>query len=355
MLLAHIIQREYKKHRYANCKRLIVVSVIALSLFAALRDVSVGTDVTVYLTSNFHVASRYEYLDYISRYRIEPGYYTFVWIIQRLFHNIHAFFFFHQLFIASVIYYVGWKYIKTEGVFFPLYIYMYLIMWYGVTFNIIRQTIGITIVFLAFDLLKKGKWIPYIGSIAVASLFHTSLWVALLLPLLKWISYKRYNLLYTWSMCIGGILIIRFIQPVFNLVNIIGTFDRYNRFFGSENTNFNRYYFLIKIIIFAGIFVFAYKFRKSKIDNDIVLLINISVVDLMGYCMSLIIRYGYRISYPFMIYNILLVPCVDKAISNRKSKYTYRLFITLSMMVYWYYRYVKIGYDGIYPYTFMLR
>ena len=89
--------------------------------------------------------------------------------------------------------------------------------------------------------------------------------------------------------------------------------------------------------------------RKNEIGNT---LIFIAILDFVFYCSSLFIMYGYRMSYFFLPHYIYLIPKIDKDLKDHKGRSTYRIFICIAFIVYWYYRYVKIGYDGTIPYIF---
>ena len=358
MLLTLLAEKFYYAHKKKSCIFILVVSVILLALFAGLRSTNVGSDVSVYLINHFAAASRYNLFGFCFAYgKREYLYYALVWLVRRMTSNIHIFMFIHQAIIATIVYVVIYKnFVKNNGSL-CLYVFMYLMMWYGTTFNIIRQSLGITLLLPAFYFMKERKWFKYYTLVLVATLFHTSLAIAVFFPLFIPISKRKNSFLYTIAIGISAIIAIYFLQEVFSLVNFTGIFDRYERFFDyrfTSRTNFNLRFFIIKLGFWAGINCFYFLCPKVYSD-DVVLLNNFFIFDLIGYCASIVVRYGYRISYPFLAFQILLIPLIDKRIQSKKNRFTFRTFVVISMVVYFYFRYVRIGYDWIIPYELFVK
>ena len=114
-----------------------------------------------------------------------------------------------------------------------------------------------------------------------------------------------------------------------------------------KKTNFRLYYASIKFVMLIVISLFFRKIQNKDLNNLLIFLI---FLDLAFYCSSAVVKYGYRISYYFLPYWILIIPKIDYELKNAKVKSTYRLIIILLLIVYWFVRYVIAGYDGTIPY-----
>ncbi|MDO4459127.1 MAG: EpsG family protein [Clostridia bacterium] len=338
------------------CSGFIILSVIMLSTFAALRGLSVGTDVTVYLEEAFTGAESISLQSFLKKWNNnDVMFYTGVWIVRQITSNIHVYFFLHQFCSATIIYYIAHKNMTEHNDPFTLYIFMYLMMWYGTTFNVLRQTMAVNILLLGYTFLRNKQWIKYCIVVAIASLFHASVLLALFFPFVMVLAGRKNRNLYDAVLGVGGIIVMALLPVFFNIINTFGTFDRYKRFFTNKKfseTNFNIHFFIIKSVILIGLLFFVY-WTKSHRKTEISLLSKLMILDLVAYCASMQVKYGYRLSYIFLAFQIIAIPKIYSEIKNDKNRRLFVLFIAISMLMYFYWRYSKIGYDGIVPYVFM--
>lgn len=108
----------------------------------------------------------------------EPGYQLYTYLISRLSLSHRVFFFFTcVLSLVGPVYLIG-KYSKMP--LFSFFLYLSL-GFYTNTFNNVRQSIAISICFLAFQFLFQRKFYKYVGMVLLATMFHYSAIITLLL------------------------------------------------------------------------------------------------------------------------------------------------------------------------------
>ena len=157
-----------------RCRNIIWLNILLLSLVNGLRDVSIGVD-----TSNY-----YDIWNWISQGAgdyIEPGWYFLNRIIQSLGGGYNL-----LLWIAALITFfpIGW--IGRRCVHNPslVLLFYYLITFYLQSFNMMRQDLAISLVFLGYMNLFSGNKKRYFFWIALSCLFHYTAFVALFVLLL---------------------------------------------------------------------------------------------------------------------------------------------------------------------------
>lgn len=139
-----------------------------LSLFAGMREYTVGTDSWNY-TYNF----RYNLNTYNFSFseNVEYGYQIFEYTLLQFTHNYFWLFFISALFIVSsfltIIRKYSVNYLFSYFLYFTLGIYTFF-------FNGLRQGIAIAIVAIAIPFILKKKIIQFLLFVGFASLFHIS-------------------------------------------------------------------------------------------------------------------------------------------------------------------------------------
>ena len=87
-------------------------------------------------------------------------------------------------------------------------------------FSMIRQAFAIMFFYQAYPYLKENRYKPYTALILMATLFHTSALILLLLPLLKQLRICRRNILLIF---LATVLLTIFIHNIISLLGMAGT------------------------------------------------------------------------------------------------------------------------------------
>ena len=349
ILLTYIAQILRKKSKYLSYG-ISIVCIIILATVAALRSNNVGIDIKVYALRYFEKCGEFSNLyKYLKHYEFsEPLYFILNYIVYNVSLNINVLFFIMQFFLASVVYIIAYKNKNNENLL--LFVITYLCIWYNTSFNIIRQSLAIFIMLYAFKYIEKQNYKKYFLCVVIAFFFHKSVILCAFIPVLHTIAKKEKKYIYLTGICILLICIFNFIGNFIpKLIEIFPQFAKYFNYALREETNFMPKYAFMKLIFLVGILLYTKETRKKQIGNT---LIFIAVLDFVFYCSSIFIMYGYRMSYFFLPHYIYLIPQIDKDLENYKGRDSYKLIITLLLVMYWFYRYVRVGYDGTIPYTF---
>jgi hypothetical protein len=228
----------------ANSKKAVWLIVILFSVIAGLRAISVGIDTKTY-NLVFNIIS-----DGTVRamYGIEESFIRICAVLLRVWNNNQFLLFIFALVSHGLILFRLWK--DREFISFRWSVFAYYIMFYAFSLNGMRQFVAVAIIVYATSFVKEGKYIKFILSVIVATLFHTSAIIGLLyiffeIIFSKYFDAKRKRMLYLFVF-FGSILSL---YLFFNLINVYSKyFDSFGIgriiSFGFIIDFFRNYYFL---------------------------------------------------------------------------------------------------------------
>ena len=221
LLIITFIFYIYKKKNKSNILMLLII--IVLSLIFAYREFilpsnMLGTDYYEYKRW-FDVQS---FSNIFSNFKYENFAFDILICITK-FLDLDFYFF---LFICSLIINIGIIFfIKRYSTKFSLSLFIYIILYYTSTFNIMRQWIACSIFLLAFKYIVDKKIIKYVCMIIIASLFHTTAIILLLIyPFLQETIIKEKIFILTVTIVIAMTITILIPQIDNIILNIAGKF-----------------------------------------------------------------------------------------------------------------------------------
>ena len=203
------------------------IIVLIMILTFGLRDVSVGTDTKNY-SQMFNLINSEGNNGILISEVIEPGWLLLNKLVYFLGGQWDTMIFISGILVLSPIFWTLWNY--TENPFLSLLLY-FLLGYYFSSFNILRQMIAVSIVFLAYSkYFQDKKLFSYLILVIIASSFHLSALISFIIPLLvKYVkpSINKAIVFFPISIIIGFYLIPRFIFiiPIFGKYAIYLTGD----------------------------------------------------------------------------------------------------------------------------------
>lgn len=351
---AAIIDKTKEKNKIAR-RVLYAVIVIMLSLFAAMRNYHVGTDIETYGFTFFENDSAIsDLIKTPARYRtIEYGYHALNVLVRQFTANFRIFLFIHQAALASFVVHIAEKRRKNNKESVVVFVISYLFIWYCVSFNIIRQSLSIFILLLSYPLLEKGQYKKYTILILISSLFHQSMLLYLPITLVSKMIKEKNG--YKKAVILSIIILILFelAEPIFDITtSVLPSFLKYSSYFSRGFTNCNKGFLLYKVIVFLYVLYWSLK-TKVLCDIKNKPLFGFLLYDLVFYWFAQYIAFGYRFSYVFLAHYVLYLPRIDAAIKGDRAKAIFRFGLLTILCGYWAYRHIGVGYDGVYPYKFL--
>jgi len=337
-----------RKVKNKTCRSLLVLlCIVILSMFGGLRDYSVGTDVTVYGLNTFSASLNFNnFVDYINTIDMEPLFLLLNYGVSRLTSNYHVCMFIFQLVTNTLIFKIAYD--NQKECSFTLMICVFLFVWYNSTFNILRQSIAILIMLYSYKFIKQEKNVPFICCLIVAFLFHKSALICLTYPVIYKISKNKNQILSLLILTIIMLFLFNNVSNMIQLVNI-SAFDKYEYYVLTEKTNLNLLYFTVKCLIFIVISIFCIVLKKNE-EETMKDLLFFELFDVLFYLLSNFVLYGYRVSYYFLPFLILLIPNIYSRIRIKQNRIFFISLIIILLNIQWLVRWYVIGYDGVIPY-----
>ncbi|WP_169447646.1 EpsG family protein [Paenibacillus daejeonensis] len=317
----------------------LVLSLTPLFIVSGLRGSNIGTDTWNYLRGFRNIATT-SFNNVFSLERWEPGYLIINKLSSIISYNEQVILIVTSfLSLAGVGYFI---YKNSTNVVFSLYLFVSLYL-YLFSFNGIRQAIAISIIAIGFHYIINRKLIRYIVVVALASLFHQT---SILLLVLYFIYGLRANIkvlaLLASVFAVVWAILDRLILVVIRNSNTLSYLESGQLFEGSG--------LLFPLISASILFLLVYiKFSESIRDKDLDFFIILTLLSLFNNLLSLEIALFVRFSYFFMVFYILAIPYSLRLIKKKEKRiilsYT-TIILTLSYLA------IRLsqGWHGVVPY-----
>lgn len=283
--------------------------------------------------------------------RSEPGYVLLNFIVGSLGGNIHHLFFIVSFMTILFVYLFLNTYKEEFSI--GLGIFIYLILYYNISLNIVRQSLAVVIVLYAFKFIEKRKALKFYLFIGIAMLFHVS--AIVILPF-----YYIYNNLANKSILLKlFIYIVIFIAIVnyqtfieFIGINILRN-PYYLHYAQSEAVDMGIGLFIIyaPTVMLGAIFYNKLNSINSNFKFYYFLLI-------IGFILRLLPYFGAssleRIADYFLVSQVWLVPFYYRTFNVKNYSVLFSNFLIIFYMIHWFYLVIVLGGAGTVPYTTIL-
>lgn len=346
----------------------LFLAVLITSLLAAFRALSVGTDVLNYVQPMFVDAqnannfSEYLSLPIVGDWRImlvssfEYGYTTLVFVCAKLFNNIFSLLFITQFIIVGCVVIGLWRQKKELSV--SLGIFSYYLLFYNTSLNMVRQSIAMSILFMAFSYLKDKRNITYFILMIIAISFHRTAVIGVIIFLLYIYFYKNSrNIKFTnnFSLSAQSFKLIFVSVVSFAIVLIPSVFQVVLKFLGvseyaegylTGTVHFSLNGSLICLLI-IGIVMLCWNSLNN--ENLKYLYVGLLVCALATIQLTTASAHASRISLYFTMFYVYIIPTFLNNTSSRRKK-AILIILILLMCLYWYYTIVYLKYNATVPY-----
>ena len=341
-----------------------IIGILLPCLLAAFRDLSIGTDIKVYIQPLFNSASWYS--DFYT-YFLHPNssindilYLLLTFICQHLSKNISFLFFMIELLVVVPIYLTLLRSNKESNNII-LGMFIFYMFFYNATFNMARQSIALAFSVLAMTYLNEKKDFKFILLSIIAYLFHSSAIVMLLIYIFY--KYKNNIKIYSFKKSIVEFLIIIAIMCfILFLPKILSIFIS----LGFDSLKFNSIltkYSMALDINWVNTLFYVYicliinlneGYLKNKMQ-DFAFYKFMSFICIFVLQLGAVIKYSDRIGY-YAFYPVLFIvlPKLAPASFRKITKQEFRnlILITAVFIIYWLFWIVIQNYHETFPYVF---
>lgn len=337
---------------FDNTKRKKIFMIIIfsiLTLIAMLRSWKVGVDTEQYYR-NFTVIANLGW-DEVDVLRYESGYFYLCKILSCISKDPHILIIISSFIIIPSVGRFIYKY--SSNVALSTFIYITLNIYF---FHLtgMRQSLAIAILLYGIDFLLERKNFKFMLIVIIASLFHSS---AVILIVLIWINKLKYGRKTYFNTIFTAIIGFIFYKPVFGIISQI--LPKYQGYITSTFGESNYFGALLQFIVGLTVYTFCnkfYFFKDNEKQNNISrLALRCVSITVCLQAMTMRMNIIGRMSPYFWIFSIIAFPDAIKSIKS-KNKSEWILIVLFVLFLYW----LIIGiyrpeWNGVIPYYTLFR
>lgn len=335
-------------------------------LIAGLRADTVGTDVLVYARplydlaenssslSNYFDAHWWSVWRYMGPADYEVGFSLLIWLSSVVGSSFSFTLFVIQAFTIFPIYLALTRVRKSNSISISLGVLVYLLLYFNVSLNLMRQWMAMAFLLLAITYLLDRKQLQYFILSAVAFLFHTS---AILICLVVYVFWR-----YVYSSEGGYARRVLITSTISLLIIVFGLriaalslsalgFNEYIQYIGTGEVSIvpSQLLLLAPGVLLLLLFWKRYGGSNSKIQMYLPLLG--MVVGVFASQLGSITDQSSRLAQYFSYQAILAFPLAHSAISDRNQRRVFWGASVLYFGIYWAIVYVVMGANQTVPYA----
>lgn len=322
------------------------VSLFVPSFFAGIRY-GIGTDYFVTYEPYFNYLSGNGAFQLTNRSGLDIGYTAINWIIIKLGGGFHL-----VLFICSFITFVFLRkaiLVYKDKLNIGLATFIFMLLYYQASFNIVRQIMAATIVLFAFRYIQEKKIKNFIAWIIVAALFHkTAIIVIPFYFLINFVAKTKWKIVSVAIYCAFFLIVFNFDKFAF-LANLIDSSGYYSAYFRKVSGFRLSLGLIIRTVPYAIVAVLMWK----TIKNDITVRIYASSF-LMGGILRLIVYMTQfdadRIAVYFLMSQVIFIPCLAKQWNKGWKNFFAVMMLILTTVALWYFDFIYMGRNSTIPY-----
>ncbi len=349
-LFAFLGEKLIKKHSNGLGKFSLLISLAIVCLVAGVRNIEIGTDVRIYLYPMFKgfAFNGTTIIYQILNSKTEIGFVILLYIVSVL-KNVNVLMFVVEICIALPIYIYAYKQKDKYSISFIILIF--LLTMYVRSFNIIRQSIAMSIIILSTYYFENKKYKRTLMLSILAMMFHKSAIICVLIYMFIIISKskrdKRNSLI---ILTYAGIIMVMFmLGPILNA--FFAKYATYMEPSGDSESTLTISRIMKKFFWIALSFVYLSFARKNNKDNHekALLCVNLFVSEFILSLISLKIPNSARLGY-YLINLGYIVLCINTPRICKQKRFI-QLFLIVILFAFWYKMtaIVDSG-DGTYPY-----
>lgn len=332
VIVVWLISLQFKKRGRAI---FFAVSALIVILFQGLRSFSVGTDIVRYIPGFLSIGKNVP-LSFTAKYaNFEIGYIWLNKIIYLLGIRERGFLIIMAIIIQASIFYTMYKY--SESPLLSVFAY-FAFGNFVMTFSGLRQSIAMSICFIAYICIKKKKPIIFYILIFLAFLFHKSAIACVLIYPIYHIRIKK--TFFPFVVCLIALCFL-FRNQIFALLSKI--------YYGEEGATADTGAYTM-FIMFLLLYVVSFFLQDD--DAEYSGLMNVLLLIVLIYTLASVHNYITRMAFPLSLYLTLFIPkVVDrvKVTSFKGKSVVYVLSNLLCIVCFFYF----IGGLETLPFSFL--
>lgn len=336
-VMNHTLSKQYKIEKQYKITSYLLVS-IPFILLSGFRS-GIGTDVATTYTNAFNNVLNESTFFVFSPIELSEN--LLMFMSGKLFTSLNFFLFANAIVVCFCFFYSSYK-LRTN-IYLSILFFFFGELFFS-SLNNVRSMSAICICFLAFTFVIERKFYYFIFFVAVATTFHQSAIMSLVLyPLINFNFFRKKEIILI-------VLLLLSVPILFNILVLILQNTKYVYFLQSFIMGNDRMGVLTIFITFLNFIVSFYVYRKEKNNYNYAFLItNLCSVTII--LLSFFIKSNElttRLNSFFLYYNFLMYP---KLFNDRKSEFKQiSIYLLIFYVFICFYHVQQKGYYDVIPY-----
>lgn len=340
-----------------------VVSILIPCILGGLRAYGIGTDTRIYAAYDCRGAlNAPDFFSFLESNRQELGYSALCYVVMKTLGHTNWCYFAYQIITISCVY-VGF-YKQRKKISLPFALLVWFFLFYSTTYNIIRQYMAASIIFVGFDKLEQRHYFKFTLHIAVAFLFHRSAIIALPIVLGMYIvttsealrknAWLRILVFYGST----GLLILTRVL-VLRVVNALPILSKYTMYFTSRFIEENVTIIMATIMTGELVMMIFYSKGASRIlsvggaERNNTEFYRFNVLFCVVYQVAVRFMIGRILLYSALI-NMIALTALPSFVREKHLKFMVYSAVLSASMFYWLWVCVRGGSGEVWPYRSIL-
>lgn len=327
----------------------VFFTVTLLSILSASRSSSVGTDTETYI----YYFSKYNFglIDWVN-FGIEP---LFGWIVNLCnYFNFSNYFWYFLVFSLIFNGFMVSSVYKLKNRTILISIFLGYSTLYFYSFNVIRQSIAISIFFYSLFFLVEGKIVKYFILTIIASLFHYSALFNLFFILFRLLGYNVRLISFIIPTLVGSYFLTT--QYLIGFLSSLTGSDKASNYIDKVQVEggISRFVIILFIFVISYIFYFRYSLKfKSDIFSKLVFFLLLFLMSFQFFIAFLGLPYegpGRIVTYYYLAFLLVIYCVAGKLLESVEKKIIFGSFILILNYIYLY-MYLINGGHGVLPFV----
>lgn len=318
----------FSKANSTNRNKYFTIGVACLLiLYSSFRGIDYNSDMGEYIAS-FNQYSNYTFKQILQLYNLDiksPTYHFVGWIVAKISGSEQIWLSIIAVFFVSTVSYLIYKESKLPFVSFIAFLSLGFFLF---SLTGLRQTVAMGFLIISYFSAKDNKFFKFLFFVLVASLFHDSALIFLILYPIRNLKFGWFHVFFI-SACLVVSLFFKsqfkeFLGELFK--------DSYFGIYADSDKALNFSGIIMQLAIFT-FNLFYYKGVTNKNKNALILY-NCAFLGLSFQLFSIVIAEMFRISRYFAIFNLVLIPLSIMAEPSKKWRNVETVLITTVLFVY---------------------
>lgn len=323
-----------------------IISIFIPALFAGIRY-GIGTDYFVTYKPYFDYLAGQGSLQLMNRESLDIGYKFINLIVIKLGGNFQV-----VLFISSILTLFIFRkaiLIYRNQINIGVASFVFMLMYYQPSFNIMRQIMAASIVLYAFHYIELQKPIKFVAWVIIATLFHKT--AIIILPFyifMNLLSNRKWKILFFVFYAITIYIVFNFdkLTPLAYLIDSNGYYANYLKRVSSFNISIG---FLIRTVPYIVSVVLMWE--KIRGNRTLYLYLNSF---LLGSIMRIIVYMTQfdadRVAVYFLMSQVIFIPYLFKYRKQGWKNYIGAMLLMGTTIILWYFDFIYMGRNETVPY-----